>query len=323
MSLYEKAGAADVLDKFPKTMLPLGAKVGGLSLAAANDLGLKRGTPVAEGCIDAYAGAIGLGVVEPGKMALITGSSHVMIGQSRTPLHAKGLWGSFTDAVIPGEYTVEGGQSSTGSVVAWFKNTLAKKAWEIARETGRDPYEVLNEEAARIDIGSEGLVLLDHFQGNRAPYSDARSRGVFWGLSLGHTEFHMYRAILEGICFGTESIFQTMRDNGYPPEQVVVSGGPAKSEFWMQMHADVSNLPMAFTRNTEGPILGSAMMGGVAAGIFADLPDAASAMVHTIKEIQPNPEAHEAYKYNYQAYLDTYPAMKQLMNEMVRHLDDA
>ncbi|MGD8214006.1 FGGY family carbohydrate kinase [Aestuariimicrobium sp. Y1814] len=75
-SLYESAGAAEILDKFPKTLLPLGAKVAGLSLAAANELGLKRGTPVAEGCIDAYAGAIGLGVVEPGKMALITGSSH-------------------------------------------------------------------------------------------------------------------------------------------------------------------------------------------------------------------------------------------------------
>lgn len=321
VSLYETAGVADILDKFPKTLLPLGAKVAGLSLSAANDLGLRRGTPVAEGCIDAYAGAIGLGVVEPGKMALITGSSHVMIGQSRTPLHAKGLWGSFTDAIIPGEYTVEGGQSSTGSVVAWFKNTLAPKAIQIAKETGRDPYDVLNEEAARLPIGSDGLVLLDHFQGNRAPYSDARSRGVFWGLSLGHTENHLYRAIIEGICFGTESIFQTMRDNGYPPEQIVVSGGPAKSEFWMQMHADVSNVPMIFTRNTEGPILGSAMMGGIAAGIFPDLPAAASSMVHTIKEIQPNAEAHEAYQYYYQAYLDTYPAMKALMNNMVRHLD--
>lgn len=320
-SLYEKAGVADLLDKFPKTLLPLGEKVAGLSLAAANELGLKRGTPVAEGCIDAYAGAIGLGVVEPGKMALITGSSHVMIGQSRTRLHAKGLWGSFTDAIIPGEYTVEGGQSSTGSVVAWFKNNLAPKAWQRAQETGRDPYDVLNEEAEKIQIGADGLILLDHFQGNRAPYSDPRSRGVFWGLSLGHTEFHMYRSIIEGICFGTESIFATMRDNGYPPEQIVVSGGPAKSDFWMQMHADVSNVPMVFTRNTEGPILGSAMMGGIAAGLFDDLPSAARSMVHTVKEITPNATAHAEYQYFYQAYLDTYPAMKELMNNMVRHID--
>lgn len=320
VSLYEKAGAKDILDKFPKTLLPLGTKVGGLSLSAANDLGLKRGTPVAEGCIDAYAGAIGLGVVRPGKMALITGSSHCMIGQSPTPVHGKGLWGSFTDAVIKGEYTLEGGQISTGSVVAWFKNTFAKKANQVALERGCDPYDILNEEAAKLPIGSDGLILLDHFQGNRSPYSDARSRGMFWGLTLSHTEFHLYRAILEGICFGSESIFQAMRENGYPLEQIVVSGGPAKSDFWMQMHADVSNTPMIFTDVTEGPMMGSAMMGGVAAGIFADLPEAADQMVNVVKQIDPNPAAHEEYAYNYQAYLDTYPAMKDLMNSMVRHI---
>ncbi len=321
VSLYEKAGIADALEKYPSRMLPLGELVGGLSLSAANALGLKAGTPVAEGCIDAYSGAIGLGVVEPGKMALITGSSHVMIGQSPTPLHAKGLWGSFTDAIIPGEYTVEGGQISTGSVVAWFKNNLAPKALQYSKDTGKDAYDYLNEEAAKIPIGSDGLILLDHFQGNRTPYSDARSRGAFWGLSLGHTEAHMYRAILEGICFGTESIFAVMREAGYMPEEIRVSGGPAKSDLWMQMHSDVSNVPIVFTDVTEGPLLGSAMMGSVAAGVFDSLKDAADAMVHEVKSIQPNAEAHEEYQFNYQAYLDTYPALKDLMASMTRHLE--
>ncbi len=320
VSLYEKVNAVDILEKFPQTLLPLGTKVAGLSLSAANELGLKRGTPVAEGCIDAYAGAIGLGCVVPGKMALITGSSHCMIGQSATPVHGKGLWGSFTDAVIEGEYTLEGGQVSTGSVVAWFKKTFAKQSTQDALARGCDPYDILNEEAAKLPIGSDGLVMLDHFQGNRSPYSDARSRGVFWGLTLSHTEYHMYRAILEGICFGSESIFQAMRENGYPLEQIVVSGGPAKSDFWMQMHADVSNTPLVFTDVTEGPMMGSAMMGGVAAGIFSNLPEAAEAMVNVVKTLEPNPKAHHEYAYNYQAYLDTYPAMKPLMNSMVRHL---
>ena len=87
------------------------------------------------------------------------------------------------------------------------------------------------------------------------------------------------------------------------------------------MHADVSNLPMVFTDVTEGPLLGSAMLAGVGAGIFTDLPDAAKAMVHTVDVIEPNPEAHQANQYNYQAYLDTYPVMQGLMDKMTRHLN--
>lgn len=320
-SLYEKVGAADLLEKFPERVLPVGTTVGGLRSGVADELGLKAGTPVAEGAIDAYAGAIGLGVVEPGKMALITGSSHVMIGQSPVPLHAKGLWGSYTDAVIPGEWTVEAGQVSTGSVVAWFRDHLARSANERAAAENRSAYQILDELAAEVPIGSEGLVLLDHFQGNRSPYSDPRSRGVFWGLTLGHTEGHMFRAILEGICFGTENIFRTMRDNGFPPKELVVSGGPTRSRLWMQMHADVSNLPITFTDVGEGPLLGSAMMAAVGAGVHADLPSAAKEMVRTVDVIEPHAEAHEAYEYNFQAYVETYEAMKELTNAMSRHVD--
>ena len=316
-SLYEKAGASEVLDKFPSRMLAPGELVAELAPNAAEDLGLRAGTPVAEGIIDAYAGAIGLGVVSPGKLALITGSSHVMIGQSPTPLHAPGLWGTFTDAIITGEYTIEAGQASTGTIVNWFKNTLALKA----NQDSRGAYAALNEWAADIPIGCDGLVLLDHFQGNRAPYSDPRSRGIFWGLSLAHTEGHLFRAILEGICFGTENIFRAMRDNGYPPQEVVVSGGPTKSRLWMQMHADVSNVPLVFTNVTEGPIMGSAMLAGVGAGIFENLPAAAASMVQVVDVLEPDPTAHEEYQFNYKAYLDTYPAMKELMGRMSAHQD--
>lgn len=319
--LYAGAGASDVLEKFPERILPIGTVVGGLRGTAAEELGLRAGTPVAEGAIDAHAGAIGLGVVEPGRLALITGSSHVMIGQSASPLHAPGLWGAYTDAIVPGQYTVEAGQASTGSVVAWFRRHLARAANERAAAEGRDVYDILNEEAAAVPIGSEGLVVLDHFQGNRSPHTDALSRGVFWGLSLGHTEGHLFRAILEGICFGTESIFRVMREHGFPPTSVVVSGGPAKSRLWMQMHADVSNLPIQLTDVTEGPLLGAAMLAAVGAGIHADLPAAARAMTRTVDVIEPDPAAHEAYQFHLEAYLDTYPAMRELMHRMARHTD--
>jgi FGGY-family pentulose kinase len=323
VSLYEKLGATDLLEKFPERILPIGENVGGLRSDIAAELGLTAGTPVAEGAIDAYAGAIGLGVVEPGKMALITGSSHVMIGQSATPLHAEGLWGSYTDAVIPGEWTVEAGQVSTGSIVAWFRDNLAHITMDRSEKEGISRYQVLDELARKVPRGSDGLVMLDHFQGNRSPYSDPRSRGVFWGLTLGHGEGHMFRAILEGICFGTENIFETMRNNGYPPEEVVISGGPTASRLWMQMHADVSIVPITLTDVTEGPLLGSAMLAAVGAGVHADLPTAARHMVRTVETIEPDAEAHEEYQFNYRAYVDTYEAMKELNNRMAKHVDGA
>lgn len=318
-SLYEAVAASDALEKFPQNVLDLGAVVGELRQEAADELGLKAGIPVAQGAIDAYSGALGLGVVEPGKMALITGSSHVMIGQSAHPLHGSGFWGSYTDALIPGQYTVEAGQVSTGSVVAWYKNQFAMKANEKARETGEDPYIILNEMAKEIPIGSDGLVIVDYFQGNRSPHTDPLVRGMIWGLSLSHTEAHMFRAIIEGICFGTESIFRAMRAHDFEPRINVVSGGPAKSDLWMQMHADVSNVPIGFTKVSEGPVLGSAMLAAVGAGVYPDVQTASDNMVHTERTTEPNAEAHEAYQFYLDRYMETYPAMRELMHKTTRH----
>jgi len=318
-SLYESVGIEDVLDKYPQDILDLGAVVGGLKKKTADELGLKADTPVAQGAIDAYAGALGLGVVEPGTMALITGSSHVMIGQSANPIHGQGFWGSYTDAMIPGQYTVEAGQASTGSVVAWFKNQFAADAVAEAKKRGVDPYEVLTEMAEKVPRGSDGLVVLDYFQGNRSPHTDPLARGMISGLSLGHTPGHIFRAIIEGICFGTENIFRYMRGHNFEPRLNVVSGGPAKSGLWMQMHADVSNVPIAFTKVSEGPVLGAAMLAAVGAEIYPDIQTASEHMVHTESTIEPNEEAHEEYMFYMDCYIETYEQMKESMHKMSRH----
>jgi FGGY-family pentulose kinase len=319
-SLYDAVDAGDVLEKFPQDVLDLGAVAGGLRKDVAEELGLKDGTPVAEGGVDAYVGALGLGVVEPGKMALITGSSHVMIGQTSEPIHHPGFWGAYTDAMIPGQYTVEAGQTSTGSIVAWFKNQFAGDAAAEAKKRGVDTYDVLTEWAREVPIGSDGLIMLDYFQGNRSPYTDPLARGMMWGLTLSHTPGHVFRAILEGICYGTENILRTMRGQDFEPRLNVVSGGPAKSDLWMQMHADVSNVPIAFTKVSEGPVLGSAMLAAVGAGIYPDVQTAAENMVHTADTIEPNLERHEEYQFYVDRYLEGYSQMKELMHKTERHV---
>ena len=319
-SLYEAVDAGDLLEKFPAEVLDMGVVVGELGKEVAQELGLKAGTTVAQGGVDAHVGALGLGVVETGKMALITGSSHVMIGQSSEPIHDPGFWGAYTDAMIPGQYTVEAGQASTGSIVAWFKNQFASDAAAKAKERGIDTYDVLTEMARDVPIGSDGLIVLDYFQGNRSPYTDPLARGMMWGLTLSHTPGHVFRAIIEGICFGTENILRTMREHDFEPKMNVVSGGPAKSELWMQMHADVSDVPISFTSVSEGPVLGSAMLAAVGADIYPDIPTAAENMVHISETIEPDPGRHEEYQFYMDRYMETYPQMKELMHKTERHV---
>jgi len=319
-SLLRSVGFEDFLEKFPEEIQNVGTVVGGLRKAAADELGLKEGTPVAQGAVDAYAGALGLGVTEPGKLALITGSSHVMIGQTAEPIHDPGFWGAFTDAMIPGQYTVEAGQASTGSVVAWFKNRFAGEAAAEAKRRGVDTYDVLNEAAEKLPIGSDGLIFLDYFQGNRSPHTDPLARGALWGLSLGHTPGHVFRAILEGICYGTENIFRTMRGHDFEPKLNVVSGGPTASELWMQLHADVSNVPVTLTKVSEGPVLGAAMLAAVGAGIYGDVQEAAESMVHAERTIEPDEDRHEEYRFYLERYIETYPQMKESMQKMSRHV---
>ena len=319
-SLYDAVNASDLLEKFSDDVLNLGAVVGGLRKDVAEELGLKPETPVAQGGVDAYVGALGLGVVEPGKIALITGSSHVMIGQVSEPIHDPGFWGAYTDALIPGQYSVEAGQASTGSIVAWFKNQFAGDAAAEAEKRGVDTYDVLTEMAEKVPVGSDGLIVLDYFQGNRSPHTDPLARGVMWGLTLSHTPGHVFRAIIEGICYGTENILRTMRKQNFEPRLNVVSGGPAKSGLWMQIHADVSNVPISFTKVPDGPALGSAMLAAVGAGIYPDIQTAAEHMVHTADTLEPDPERHEEYQFYVDRYMETYPQMRDLMQKTERHV---
>ena len=316
---YEQIGLGDVLAKFPSRVLDMSEVAGTLSAEAAAELGLLPGIPVAKGGADAFVAMLGLNVLRPGKMAFITGSSHLHLGQSATPLHAKGIFGAYTDAVMPGQYTVEGGQVSTGSVVKWFKDNFCTKEAALAAQRGVDVYTVLTELAAPIPPGSEGLIVLDYWQGNRTPYVDPEARGIIRGLSLKHTSGHLFRAIIEGIAYGTEHILRTFRQNGFVVEEMVAAGGPTKSPFWMQVHADVSNVPITLTTVPDGPALGSAMLGAVAAGLYPDVQTAADHMVHVRHRIEPDVAAHEAYKFYVGQYIDTYPPLQAMMHETVRH----
>ncbi len=317
---YDGIGLGDALARFPQRILDLGTVVGALRPEIAAELGLPPGIPVAQGGSDAMIAMVGLDVLAPGKLAFITGSSHLHLGQSAQPFHGKGVFGTYPDAVLPGLWLVEGGQISTGSVVRWFRDNFATHYTARAQAEGSDAYTLLTRDAETLRPGSDGLIVLDYWQGNRTPHVDPEARGMMWGFTLAHTPAHVYRAILEGICYGTEHIFRTFRQHGYAVQEIVATGGPTKSAFWMQLHADVSNVPITLTEAGEAAaLLGCAVLAAVGAGVYADPQTAAAAMVRRTHTIMPDAARHEAYRYYVDQYIATYPQMQALMQGMVRH----
>jgi sugar (pentulose or hexulose) kinase len=299
--MLEAVGLPELRRKWPGEIVAPGEILGGLTEDAAAHLGLRAGTPVAQGGADAFVAMIGLGVTEPGDLALITGSSHLQLGVADREVHAPGVWGTYRDCVYPGKYVIEGGQTSTGSVIAWFKRHFADGM----------SYEALNAAAADLPPGAEGLLAVDHFQGNRTPHTDALARGAITGLSLKHTSAHVYRALIEAVCLGTRSIVESFGD-AFEPRRIVICGGTTRSPFWLQVHADTLGLPIELPEVTDAAALGAAICAAVGTGHFGSLEEGARAMVRIRTVIEPNPVSHAAYGPIHARYKAAYEALRPL-----------
>jgi ribulokinase len=302
VSLLKTLGLDELIAKWPAPVLASGEVIGPLTREAAEHLGLNPGTPVVQGGSDAFIGMIGLGVTEPGEMALITGSSHLHLGVAERAVHKPGVWGTYMDAVYPGKPIIEGGQTSTGSVIAWFKR-------HFAPETSFDQ---LNEAAGALPAGSEGLLVLDHFQGNRTPYTDAASRGAITGLTLKHTPAHVFRGIIEAICLGTRLIIDNFGE-AFSAKRIVLAGGATYSALWLQIHADTIGAPLELTEVADAPALGCAILGAYGAGRFRSIEEGCRAMVRRRAIVEPDQSRTALYERDvYPRYAALYGALKSV-----------
>ena len=301
-SLLDRLDLAELRAKWPAEVLAPGAVVGPLTARAAEHLGLAETVLVVQGGADALIGMIGLAVAKPGQLALITGSSHLQFAVGTGTAHVPGLWGTYADAVYPGRTILEGGQTSTGSIVAWLRR-ITGDAIDL---------HALNDAAARLDPGADGLLVLDHFQGNRTPYTDPLSRGAITGLSLHHTAAHLFRAMLEGIGFGTRAIIDRMAEAGCGAAEITAGGGATRSPLWLQIHADTAGLPVVVPEVAEAPSLGAAVLAAVGAGQFNSIDDGIAAMVRPGRRVEPDPARAARYDEIYRRYAQLYPALKPL-----------
>jgi FGGY-family pentulose kinase len=315
-ALLRQVGLDDLPQKWPTDVVPLGKGSARLAVAAAEQLGLPPGTPVAQGGIDAYLGMLGLGAAGAGDLALIMGSSTCHLAMSKRPLFGSGLLGCYPDAVVEGLYTLEGGQTATGSIVNWYRQHFAGNEAAEAERTGRNVYDLLDAKAAAVPPGSDGLVCLDYWQGNRCPLKDPRARGTLWGLTLSHGPGHVFRSIYEATAFGTRHILEDAAAHGFEAVNLYAGGGGARSRLWLQIHADVLGRPIHLPRESEACALGSALVAAVHSGHYPDLREAARRMVQMATVIEPRPETRRAYDYYYAKYRATYPVLRALMHDL-------
>lgn len=313
--LLSELGFSELMDRWPETVLAMGQQAGELTKAAAEDLGLAPGIPVAQGGIDAYAAMLGLEVVKPGRTALVMGTSTCPLSLSAEAIFESHLWGPYPDALIPDTWALEGGQTTTGAIVNWLAENFAHQEAQEAQKRGCSVFEVLDEKAAQVPPGAEGLVLLDYFQGNRTPRRDPLARGAIWGLSLRHDIGHLVRAAYEGTAMGCRHIFEDMSQAGLEVEQVYACGGGTRSDVWLQIHADVCQKPIYLTREPEATALGTAVCAAAGAGLFANVTEASEQMVTVTHQIDPRPEHADLYETLFDRYLRTYPALAELMHE--------
>jgi ribulokinase len=302
---FDTIGFPEFFDKAVLTVLKQGEPVGTIRKDLAAHLGFSEETVVYQGGIDAHVNMLGLGVCKAGETGVVMGTSFVQLALVNEPSFGSGIWGPYKDAVIPGKYCLEGGQVSAGSIIKWFIREFNVQA--------DNPFAMLGDEAKNLPRGSDDLLLLDFFQGNRTPYKDPNARGVFFGLTLSHTRAHIYKAILEGIAFGMKNILDRIEEGREPITQLRGCGGAANNTLWRKIIADITGKPIVLTANSANAgILGGAIISAVGSGAFVNFEDACKSMTEITTVIEPDMEEYAGYELYYRKYLRLYQDTKHL-----------
>ncbi len=291
-----------IADKLSCPVTPIGSRAGGLTKAMAARLGLREGTAVSVGNVDAHVCMPAVGIDRPDKMLAIIGTStcHMVLG--REEKQVPGMCGVVEDGIMPGFAGYEAGQSCVGDHFAWLtENAVPARYLEEAKKRGMGVHQYLRSLAEKLRPGQSGLLALDWWNGNRSVLVDVDLTGMMLGMTLQTTAEEMYRALIEATAYGTRVIVDNFRSYGVGVDAFVASGGISqKDPLMMQIYADVLNMPVQIAQAEQGPALGSAIFGAVAAGAgaggFDDVFEAARTMGKAEnKSYRPNPEAVEAY----------------------------
>ena len=285
---------------------------GYITKEAAAATGLKEGTPVTTGTPDASADAVGVGVFNPGDMLLMFGSSNFIIHVTPKPISDKRYWSG--PYLFENTYTIASGMATAGTLTRWFRDRLLPDLLS-EQELGKgNAYELILKELKDIPPGSDGLICLPYFSGERTPINDPLARGVFFGLTLHHTRAHMYQSCLEGVGYGIAQHFDGYAEIGMETKKIVAVGGGTKNEKWMQIISDVSGKEL-LVGDEFGAAYGDAILAALATGALSS-PNEASKFIKFRKTVYPNPDNYKVYRPYLEVYTELYNKTKDLMHRL-------
>jgi xylulokinase len=291
----------------PPVMAP-GAPLGKLLPELAGELGFDSDLLVAVGSGDHVASAFSAGVKEDGNVLLkFGGAGDILIGSKHLVTDPR----IFIDYhLIPGQFLLNGCMASSGSLVKWFARTFFAEQIDAYEKAGKNYYAYLDQLAEPIAPGSDGVLTLPYFIGEKTPIMDAKARGVFFGLSLHHRAEHLYRSVLEAVGYGFYHHITVFREMGLNPGRYYMCNGGSKSKLWRQVVTDVIGSPVEYITRHPGSSLGAAFIAGMAIGVFSEWSEVEQYITeHEI--IQPDLKKHVLYQKYFQIYRKLYLDLKE------------
>lgn len=302
--ICETAGVP--ISKLPRLVSPA-ERVGELKADQARALGLRPGIPVAAGAGDTACSTLGLGIVDAGQACITCGTTDNLTACADRPTFDR----AFANCchVVRDRWLFIATMSNTGGALEWFRTQLASAIEGV----DIDDYESLFAAAAEIEPGAGGVICLPYLQGERSPIWDPKARAVFFGMDSRTTSAHLLRAVLEGVAFALRQNLDALESTGFAAEEILLTGGTTRSALWSQIRSDVLNRPLHRVADAETTLVGAALLGGVAAGVWGTVEDAASiarqATSHHV--IEPCAKAVASYERLYRVYERLYPALRE------------
>jgi L-ribulokinase len=314
-------------EKLSREIYPLGQRAGSLAPEMADLTGLRPGTAVPVGNVDAHVSVPAATVVEPGRMVIIMGTSncHMVLGTEERIV--EGMCGVVEDGIIPGYFGFEAGQSCVGDHFAWFVDNCVPAAYqEEAQGRGLNVHQLLEQKAAQQNPGEHGLVALDWWNGNRSILVDVDLTGLLVGATLATKPEDIYRALIEATAFGTRVIVEGFEKNGVAVDEIVACGGlPERNKLLMQIYSDVTGREIRVAETAQAGAFGSAMFAAVAAGQAAGgydtILEAAQHMAR-LKDVvyRPDPGHKAVYDQLYAEYLALHDHFGRGQNDVMKRL---
>lgn len=292
--------------------------IGEVTPKAASESGLAPGIPVAAGQVDCNAGWLGGGAIEDGDIQMNLGTCGNFGIIHKEPTFLKSMIVCAYTIDSKNTYVTVPTTTTGGMLIRYMRDNFSQIELNFEKITGVDAYDILNLEAARIKVGSNGLIVLPYLMGERTPIWDVNARGVIFGLSLNHTKGHIIRAMMESVAYALYDSFRIIKDSGrkinYP---IVLNEGGAKSVLWRRIITDVFNVPTVLLKRRTGAPFGNTVLAGVATGVFKDF-RVAREWAEYIDLIEPDERNHAEYMEYFKIYKNVYNHLKEDFKELAK-----